>query len=117
MICTSIKDKTYAQIVELLSDGSVEMAEIRLDLCPLATRSRDTFIIDVTIVPFDADVAKGYSDALVRHRSRVRFPSSALFLLPMRKTAYCSSFRIARDYEEMVRGWGKVFSDPDQSIL
>ena len=35
MICTSIKDKTYAQIVELLSDGSVEMAEIRLDLCPL----------------------------------------------------------------------------------
>ena len=35
MICTSIKDKSYAQIVELLSGGSVEMAEIRLDLCPL----------------------------------------------------------------------------------
>ena len=34
MICTSIQHKTYAEIMELLPQ--LEMAEIRLDLCPLS---------------------------------------------------------------------------------
>lgn len=36
MICTSLQNKTYAQILEILEDPTVEMAEIRLDLCPLS---------------------------------------------------------------------------------
>lgn len=35
MICTSIQNKTYGQILEILSDPLVEMAEIRLDRCEL----------------------------------------------------------------------------------
>ena len=36
MICISLQNKTCAQILEILSDPSVEMAEIRLDRCPLS---------------------------------------------------------------------------------
>lgn len=36
MICTSIKDKDFEQIKVILADPAIEMAEIRLDLCPIA---------------------------------------------------------------------------------
>lgn len=36
MICTSIKDKDFEQIKAILADPAIEMAEIRLDLCPIA---------------------------------------------------------------------------------
>ncbi len=36
MICTSIQNKSLKQIKRILSDLSIEMAEIRLDLCPIA---------------------------------------------------------------------------------
>ena len=35
MICTSIQGKTLEEILAILEDGAVEMAEIRLDLCEL----------------------------------------------------------------------------------
>lgn len=35
MICVSINNKTYSEIVDILADEAVEMAEIRLDGCPL----------------------------------------------------------------------------------
>ena len=36
MICTTIKDKDFEQIKAILADPAIEMAEIRLDLCPIA---------------------------------------------------------------------------------
>lgn len=36
MICTSIQNKTYAEILEILASPQTEMAEIRLDRCPLS---------------------------------------------------------------------------------
>ena len=36
MICTSIQNKTYGEILEILADPMVEMAEIRLDRCSLS---------------------------------------------------------------------------------
>ena len=35
MICTSIQGKNLEEILQLLQEGEIEMAEIRLDLCPL----------------------------------------------------------------------------------
>ena len=35
MICTSLQNKTYGEILSILEDPAVEMAEIRLDRCPL----------------------------------------------------------------------------------
>ena len=36
MICTSIQNKTYDEILALLDDPWIEMAEIRLDRCDLS---------------------------------------------------------------------------------
>ncbi len=36
MICTSIQNKGYEEILDILSSPDTEMAEIRLDLCPLS---------------------------------------------------------------------------------
>ena len=36
MICTSLQHKTLEEIFSILQDPYVEMAEIRLDLCPLS---------------------------------------------------------------------------------
>ena len=35
MICTSLQNKTFEQILAILEDPAVEMAEIRLDRCEL----------------------------------------------------------------------------------
>jgi len=35
MICVSLRDKTYEEIIEILERQDIEMAEIRLDLCQL----------------------------------------------------------------------------------
>ena len=37
MICTTIQNKTLEEIYAILESGNVEMAEIRLDRCPLTT--------------------------------------------------------------------------------
>ena len=37
MICTCIQHKTYEEILSLLDDPWIEMAEIRLDRCQLST--------------------------------------------------------------------------------
>ena len=42
MICTSIQGKTLEEILAILEDGAVEMAEIRLDLCELDEEEIET---------------------------------------------------------------------------
>ena len=42
MICTSIQGKTLEEILAILEDGAVEMAEIRLDLCDLDEEEIET---------------------------------------------------------------------------
>ncbi len=34
MVCTSLQNKSIGELLEILNSGEVEMAEIRLDLCP-----------------------------------------------------------------------------------
>lgn len=41
MICTSIQDKTYEEILSILDDPWVEMAEIRLDRCNLSRQETE----------------------------------------------------------------------------
>ena len=41
MICTSIQGKTFEEILDILQDVFVEMAEIRLDRCPLTRAQID----------------------------------------------------------------------------
>ena len=45
MICVTLHNKTYEEILSVLEDRTIEMAEIRLDLCPELTdgQIRDLF--------------------------------------------------------------------------
>ena len=42
MICTSIQNKELQEILSILDSGEVEMAEIRLDRCPLEDAEVET---------------------------------------------------------------------------
>ena len=60
MICTSIQHKTYAEIMELLPQ--LEMAEIRLDLCPLSDNEIEELFAQ-TDIPLVATCRGGRSFA------------------------------------------------------
>ncbi|MBR5724152.1 MAG: type I 3-dehydroquinate dehydratase, partial [Bacteroidales bacterium] len=46
MICTSLQNKTFEQILAILEDPAVEMAEIRLDRCPLTDEEIESLFSD-----------------------------------------------------------------------
>ena len=46
MICTSLQNKTYGEILSILEDPAVEMAEIRLDRCPLSDEEIEALFAD-----------------------------------------------------------------------
>ena len=46
MICTSLQNKTYEEILSILEDPAVEMAEIRLDRCPLTDDQIEALFAD-----------------------------------------------------------------------
>ena len=54
MICTCIQKKNYEEILSILSSGKVEMAELRLDLCPELTDAQIGDIFADTDIPLVA---------------------------------------------------------------
>ena len=46
MICTVIQRKSYEEILSLLDDPWIELAEIRLDLCSLSDEETETLFSD-----------------------------------------------------------------------
>ena len=62
MICTSIQHKTLDEILELLQSGRIEMAEIRLDLCPLDLDEIET-LFSLSDVPLIATCRLADQDA------------------------------------------------------
>ena len=72
MICTSLQNKSFEEIFALLEGGTLEMAEIRLDRCPLDDEEVAT-LFSFSDVPLIAtcrisDVAAGSLDGLPRSR-------------------------------------------------
>lgn len=72
MICTSIQNRSFEEIFTLLEDGALEMAEIRLDRCPLSDEEIAT-LFSYSDVPLVAtcrisEVASGSLDGLPRSR-------------------------------------------------
>ena len=54
MICTCIQKKSYEEILSILSSGKVEMAELRLDLCPELTDAQISDLFADTDIPLVA---------------------------------------------------------------
>ena len=84
MIATVIQGKTYAEILSLLDDPWVELAEIRLDLCPLSDSeiedlfaNTDTPLIATCRANWSTAVDAGEATASDPVRSSAAHPSQA----------------------------------------
>ena len=77
MIATVIQGKTYAEILSLLDDPWVELAEIRLDLCPLSDSeiedlfaNTDTPLIATCRADWSAEITSSGEIAGVRNQNQ-----------------------------------------------
>jgi len=80
MICTSLQNKTFEQILGILEDPMVEMAEIRLDRCPLTDAQIEELFSDSdTPLIATCRIAESASGQEAEHRLRVAIEAGARF--------------------------------------
>ena len=80
MICTSLQNKTFEQILAILEDPAVELAEIRLDRCPL-TDGQIEELFSESDVPLIATcrIAESASGQEAEHRLALAIEAGARF--------------------------------------
>lgn len=76
MICTSLQNKTYGEILTILEDPAVEMAEIRLDRCPLSDEEIEALFAD-SDTPLIATCRIAESPSLEEAERRLRLAIEA----------------------------------------
>ena len=76
MICTSLQNKTYGEILAILEDPMVEMAEIRLDRCPLSDEEIEALFAD-SDTPLIATCRIAESPSLEEAERRLRLAIEA----------------------------------------
>lgn len=80
MICTSLQNKTFEQILEILLDPAVEMAEIRLDRCPLTDgQIEELFSESDTPLIATCRIAESPSEQEAERRLRLAIEAGARF--------------------------------------
>ncbi|MBQ9660386.1 MAG: type I 3-dehydroquinate dehydratase [Bacteroidales bacterium] len=80
MICTSLQNKTFEQILEILEDPAVEMAEIRLDRCPLTDdQIEELFSESDTPLIATCRIAESASEQEAERRLRLAIEAGARF--------------------------------------
>ena len=80
MICTSLQNKTYEEILTILEDPAVEMAEIRLDRCPLSDEQIEALFADSdTPLIATCRIAESPSEQEAERRLRLAIEAGARF--------------------------------------
>ena len=80
MICTSLQNRTFEQILEILEDPAVEMAEIRLDRCPLTDEQiEELFSESDTPLIATCRIAESPSEEEAERRLRLAIEAGARF--------------------------------------
>ena len=80
MICTSLQNKSFEQILEILEDPAVEMAEIRLDRCPLTDEQiEELFSESDTPLIATCRIAESASPQEAEHRLHLAIAAGARF--------------------------------------
>ena len=80
MICTSLQNKTYEEILSILEDPAVEMAEIRLDRCPLTDEEIEALFADSdTPLIATCRIAESPSPEEAERRLRLAIEAGARF--------------------------------------
>ena len=122
MICISLQNKTCAQILEILSDPSVEMAEIRLDRCPLSEEEiEELFSQSDTPLIATCRLAECGSEQEAERRLRLAIEAGARFAdLEIEAPAPVSKrFQqlCRRHGTEIIRSYHNFEETPDESVL
>jgi 3-phosphoshikimate 1-carboxyvinyltransferase len=122
MICISLQNKNLAQILDVLSDPEVEMAEIRLDRCPLGDEEI-TELFEQSDTPLIATcrLAEAPSEQEAERRLRLAVEAGARFAdLEIEAPAPVSKrFQqlCRRHGTEIIRSYHNFEKTPDQEGL
>ena len=122
MIATVIQGKTYAEILSLLDDPWVELAEIRLDLCPLSdSEIEDLFANTDTPLIATCRIGEQVSAEEAERRMTLAIQSGARFadLEIEAEAGWSKRFRdLCHEYGvEIIRSWHDFSGTPSPEYL
>ena len=121
MICTCIQHKTYEEILSLLDDPWIEMAEIRLDRCQLSTEQiEDLFAnTDTPLIATCRIAETGAVEAERRLSAAIRAGARFADLEIEADAAFSKRFRSMCEEcgTEIIRSFHDFEGTPDLSFL
>ena len=122
MICTSLQNKTFEQILEILEDPAVEMAEIRLDRCPLTDEQIEELFSDSdTPLIATCRIAESPSEQEAERRLRLAIEAGARFAdLEIEAPAQMSKefqHLCRKSGTEIIRSYHNFEDTPDIEVL
>lgn len=122
MICTSLQNRTFEQILEILEDPAVEMAEIRLDRCPLSDEQiEELFSESDTPLIATCRIAESPSVQEAERRLRLAIEAGARFAdLEIEAPAQMSKHfqQLCRKHgTEIIRSYHNFEETPDSEVL
>ena len=122
MICTSLQNKTFEQILEILEDPAVEMAEIRLDRCPLTDEQIEELFSDSdTPLIATCRIAESASAREAERRLRIAIEAGARFA----DLEIEAPVQMSKDFQrlcrkngtEIIRSWHNFEDTPGTEVL
>ena len=122
MICTSLQNKTFEQILAILEDPAVEMAEIRLDRCPLTDdQIEELFSESDTPLIATCRIAESPSEQDAERRLRLAIEAGARFAdLEIEAPAQMSKefqHLCRKSGTEIIRSYHNFEDTPDIEVL
>ncbi len=122
MICTSLQNKDFEQILEILEDPAVEMAEIRLDRCPLTDgQIEELFSESDTPLIATCRIAESASPEEAERRLRLAIEAGARFAdLEIEAPAPVSKrfqHLCRKQGTEIIRSFHDFEGTPDAAVL
>lgn len=122
MICTSIQNKNYEEILEILASPMVEMAEIRLDRCPLSEEEiEDLFGNSDTPLVATCRIEEAGSERQAEKLLRIAIEAGARFadLEIEAPAAMSKNFQrlCRRNGTEIIRSYHNFEETPDDEVL
>lgn len=122
MICTSIQDKDYSQILQILERPEVEMAEIRIELCHLTDEElEDLFANSDTPLVATCRIAGSKNAAEAERRLLIAAEAGARFLDLEIEAPVSMSRHIQKECKrlgtELIRSYHNYDETPDMEGL
>ena len=122
MICTSLQNKNYAELLRLLASPEIEMAEIRLDSCPLSDEEiADIFGNSDTPLVATCRISEHMSPEAAEKKLRTAVEAGARFAdleieAPAQMSKDFQKFCL-KNGTEIIRSYHNFDGTPDKEVL